>query len=82
MKLKIVTPEKTVVETTVESVTAPGAKGEFEVLPGHTELLTLLGEGKVSYRAESRSYSVNVKGGFAEVNKDRIAILADEAETL
>ncbi|MDO8644160.1 MAG: F0F1 ATP synthase subunit epsilon, partial [bacterium] len=72
MRLKILTPEKTIVDKTVESVTAPGAKGEFEVLPGHIDFLTLLEEGEVSYEEDTRSYSLKIGGGFAEVHKDQV----------
>ena len=42
LHLKIITPKKVVLEHEVRSVTAPGADGEFTVLPRHTKLFSLL----------------------------------------
>lgn len=81
IKLEIVTPEKDVVNEEAQIVMAPGAIGEFGVLPGHTPFLTSLQIGKVRYRDSGGSERiVFVSGGFAEALPDRVTILAEAAE--
>jgi F-type H+-transporting ATPase subunit epsilon len=79
--LEIVTPERRVVREEVDEVVCPGVEGEFGVLPGHTPLLTALKIGELSYRiGEVRKY-IAITWGYAEVDHDRVEILADIAET-
>ncbi|MES0363465.1 MAG: F0F1 ATP synthase subunit epsilon, partial [Desulfobacteria bacterium] len=40
LKLEVVTPDQAVVSDVAKMVVAPGAYGEFGVLPGHTTFLT------------------------------------------
>ena len=78
--LTIVTPMGAALDTWVDSVAAPGVLGEFEVLPGHTQLLTELGEGEVAYESNGTTGHFAVLGGFAEVGPDHVAILAEGAK--
>ena len=77
MQLEVVTPKGKLVELAVDEVTAPGAAGEFGVLPGHVPLLTGLRPGVVSYRSGSTSGALAIGKGFAEVIGDRVVILVD-----
>jgi F-type H+-transporting ATPase subunit epsilon len=79
--LEIVTPDRLVLKEEVDELTAPGAFGQFGVLPGHTTLLTQLSEGPLTYVQAGRAKSIQVRGGFAEVRKDHVTILADAVET-
>lgn len=80
-ELDIVTPERTVYSGTVESLRAPGSEGGFGVLQRHHPMLAALGVGSVSF-AESggSSQQVAISGGFSEVLRDRVTILAETAE--
>ena len=77
IRLEIVTPESAVLNEEVDEVVAPGALGQFGVLPGHTTLLAELGTGPLTYTKGGQSKSVQVSGGFAEVREDHVTILAD-----
>jgi len=79
-QLEIVTPEKMVVRDSAESVQIPGLNGYLGVLPGHAPLITELGAGEISYRANGQSHSFCVAWGFAEVLQDRVTVLAETAE--
>ena len=79
LALSIVTPERPVVETEVDSVVLPGSEGEFGVLPGHEALLAPLREGAVTYQEAGRAVRVAITGGFAEVTQSRVTVLADAA---
>ena len=64
----------------VDEVEIPGADGYFGVLPGHTPLLALLGLGELWYRQGSEKHFLLIAFGFAEVQPDRVTILAEVAE--
>ncbi len=80
IRLEIVTPERVIVSADVDMVTAPGALGEFGVLPGHTPMLTTLGIGRVAYRREGETRELAVSWGYAEVGPEKVTILAEMAE--
>ncbi|MGH7858683.1 MAG: ATP synthase F1 subunit epsilon [Candidatus Binatia bacterium] len=80
LTLRILTPEREVLDTTVDSVTAEGALGQFGVLPKHISFLTALEPGILAYgRPGDRAAMIAIKSGYAEVRDDEVTILADEA---
>lgn len=78
--LEIVTPERLVFSEPVDEVVLPGSEGYLGVLPGHAPLLTSLGVGELSYRQGARKGYLAVVGGFAEVLRDRVSVLAETCE--
>ncbi|MFQ5693119.1 MAG: F0F1 ATP synthase subunit epsilon, partial [Nitrospinota bacterium] len=58
------TPERVVLSEDVDRVTAPGALGEFGVLPGHTPMLTTLTVGRVAYEKDGQTYELAVSWGY------------------
>lgn len=79
-QLQIVSADRSLVNETVDEVEIPGSEGYFGVLPGHTPLLALLGTGELWYRQGSEKHYLLIAGGFAEVQPDRVTILAQVAE--
>ncbi len=80
-QLDIVTPEKTVYSGEVQSLRAPGTEGGFGVLAGHHPMLAALGIGQMVFsEQEQGSKSVTISGGFAEVQRDCVTVLAETAE--
>ena len=84
LKLKIVTPEKLVLEELVESVTLPTLEGEITILPEHVPIIAGLKSGDIVALANGEHIPYAVVGGFVEVKKEEgittVAILADFAE--
>ena len=80
IQLHIVSPDRSLVNETVDEVEIPGADGYFGVLPGHTPLMALLGTGELWYRQGSEKVYLSIAFGFAEVQPDRVTILAQIAE--
>jgi F-type H+-transporting ATPase subunit epsilon len=80
IELQIVTPERHVLQETVQSVEIPGKEGYLGVLPGHAPLLTELGVGILGYRKGSENRFLTVIGGYAEVLPDRVIVLAEVSE--
>ncbi len=85
LKLKIVTPERLVLEEMVDQVSLPTTLGEITVLPDHIPLITGLSSGDVVAFINGEHVPMAVVGGFVEVkhNEDKVtevAVLADFAE--
>jgi len=78
--LEVVTPQRLVLHADVESVELPGRDGYLGVLPGHAPLLTELGIGVLTYRANGQSHVLAVMEGFSEVLPDRVIVLAEISE--
>lgn len=76
----IVTQEKTVYSGDVDAVNLPGSEGRLGILPNHTPLLTTLGFGEVVVRRDGEEEFFAIGGGLAEVQPDRVIVLADSAE--
>jgi F-type H+-transporting ATPase subunit epsilon len=80
IQLKLVTPSRLLVDEEVDEVTAPGALGEFGVLPNHISFLTLLEIGEMSYKQGAERRHLALSGGYAEVLDNVMTVLADAAE--
>ncbi len=78
LKLALVTPLGKVLDTEVTQVIAPGAQGEFSVLPSHRPGIALLSGGAIRYEGAS-SGVIFVRGGVVEIGPDRVLVLAGEA---
>ena len=86
LRVRLVTPERTLFEHAAVAVELPAKNGYMEVLYGHAPLMAELGAGDVivhggadeqsGVESESR---YNVSGGFVEVLGDRVTILASDA---
>jgi len=79
LHLEVVTRVRKVVEDEVDEVRLPGVLGELGVLPGHTPLLTALAIGRLAYTAGGKQHQMVVEQGFAEIQPDRVTVLAREA---
>jgi len=78
--LEVVTPERRVFEAEVERVEIPGFDGELGILPGHTELVSLLKPaGLLTYHIGSETGEMAISDGFVEVAGDRVTVLANKA---
>jgi len=80
LRLRVVTPERLLLDEEVDEVTAPGTEGEFGVLPNHITFLSSLQPGRLSYKQGGRVRFLAVSGGFAEVRDNVVTILTDSAE--
>lgn len=80
LKLEIVTPQREVVNEVVDMVVAPGVYGEFGVLVNHIPFLTSLRTGELYYKKGNDTAYIAIDGGFAEVQPDKVTILAEAAE--
>ena len=81
MQLSVITPERTLIEKeTVTRVTLPTVDGEITVLPGHAPVITVLASGELVIGTEKEERPFAVSGGFVEITKKEVRVLADSAE--
>jgi F-type H+-transporting ATPase subunit epsilon len=81
LTLEIVTPEARVYSDTIESVVIPTTTGEIGILPGHIPLLTQVEHGELRVTKNGQTHYLAVGGGFAEIEGDKVSILAEQAIT-
>jgi F-type H+-transporting ATPase subunit epsilon len=83
LRVRLVTPERTLFEHPVDAVELPAKNGYMEVLYGHAPLVAELGAGDVTLHGgpdgPGSEVRYNVSWGFAEVLPDRVTILASDA---
>lgn len=80
-QLDIVTPARTVYSGEVQSFTAPGVVGSFQVLFNHAPLLSSVGVGEVKItETNGTKLHFATGGGFVEVKSNTVILLAESAE--
>jgi F-type H+-transporting ATPase subunit epsilon len=81
LKVRIVTAEREVfAEDAADMVVAPGSEGVVGILPRHAPLLTTLHPGVIRIKHGGTEEAMSVGGGFLQVARDQVLILADTAE--
>ncbi len=80
LAVRIVTPDRVLVDTTADGVELPAASGYMEALYGAAPLLAELGAGEVRlHGGQSGDEKYYVAWGFVEVLPQRVTILAETA---
>ena len=81
LHFELVTPEKLVRSEEVYMVTVPGSEGDFGVLEGHAPVMSTIRDGAVTIQRSQGAApeTIEIKGGFAEVNDRGLTILAEHA---
>ena len=77
--LKVLTPDGTAFEGTVEAVFLPGTQGAFEVLPGHAPIISSLDKGTIEWRTSAGTQMLNVRDGAVIVENDTVTVCAQES---
>lgn len=74
MTLRLISPSDIVFEGSVDSVTLPGTKGSFTVLPRHAALVSTLAKGEIKYSADGEEHRVATEGGLVDVLNDVVSV--------
>jgi F-type H+-transporting ATPase subunit epsilon len=80
LHLHIITPQREVLSADTPFVVLPGTLGELGILPQHIPLVTTLDSGILRYGRDGKEVGVAVHYGYAEVQGDRVTVLAEMAE--
>jgi F-type H+-transporting ATPase subunit epsilon len=79
--LELVTPERVLFSEEVQAVRAPGINGSFGILARHAPMLAELSTGLIKLTlANGFDAYIATSGGFLEVSRNKVIILADSAE--
>lgn len=79
--LEVVTPERIVYSQQADMVIVKGAEGELGILPNHIPLVTPLKIAPVRVKKSGGQEDlIAVHGGFIEVRKEKVVVLAEAAE--
>ena len=79
LNLVVITPERQVLEETVDSIVIPAHDGELGILPSRAPLMCELGTGVLRFQSSGRNGRVFVDRGFAQVQKDKVIVLTQQA---
>lgn len=80
-QVRLVTPDRILVDQTADAVELPSKSGYMEALPGHAPLLAELGAGTVTlHGGDAGEQRFVVAWGFVEVLPERVTILAESAQ--
>jgi F-type H+-transporting ATPase subunit epsilon len=81
MSLRIITPEATLLQGVMtDSVVIPIPEGQLGILYNHAPMVSTLGLGILRYKQGSQTKRIAINGGFLELSKNQITVLADSAE--
>lgn len=91
MQLEIVTPEKVILDQDVQSVSVPGAEGEFQILENHAPVISVLAKGHIKLDVNTKlpkgieddfqeingKLCMEITGGVIEMNNNKVIVLTD-----
>jgi F-type H+-transporting ATPase subunit epsilon len=84
MQLTVTTPRGYLVQAEVDEIVAPGALGEFGVLPGHIPFMSVLKPGVLAYRLKDGLKYLAVGDGILQVARaaegDKVEVLVNRGE--
>lgn len=75
-KFELVSPESILISADAEQVVVPGMEGQFTVFAGHAPVISTLRPGVLDAQVEGGRRRVFVRGGLAEVEPERLTVLA------
>jgi F-type H+-transporting ATPase subunit epsilon len=80
LQVELVAADRKVWDGEASMVVARTLEGELGILPGHTPLLGVLGEGQVRITTDRGVVEIDVKGGFMSVDHDRVTLVTESAD--
>ena len=75
----LVSPERLLLSEEADMVTVPGTEGYMGVMAGHASIVSTLRVGMIDVLKDGVDSRYFIRGGFAEVNAEKIVVLAEEA---
>ncbi len=92
MYLEIISPEALVFKGEVDSVSVPGASGDFQILNNHAPIISTLKEGTVKIKTKAQpeksfenfftkenkeTFLYKIKSGVIQVRENKLVLLSD-----
>ena len=80
LTLRVITPERIVLDEVVDTVVVPATDGLTGILPKHARMVVALDAGDLKYRGGGAEQHLFVAGGFAEVANDTVRVITEASE--
>jgi len=80
LTLRVITPERIVLDQRTTSVRIPGVDGSMGILPRHAHMVAALDVGVLRYREGGEEKPLFISGGFAEVSGDTVRVVCEAGE--
>lgn len=80
LKIRVITPERIVWNTSADAVMLPSISGQLGILTSHAPLITSLDIGVLRLKLGETWKPIIVLGGFAEVEDDEVTVLVNGVE--
>lgn len=77
LRLCIMSPNGTLLDTVASSVRLAAVDGSRGVRRGHPTALVLLARGKLEYVKDGVTHSFDANGVFAEIKNDTVTVIAE-----
>ncbi|WP_440897944.1 F0F1 ATP synthase subunit epsilon [Amphibacillus sp. Q70] len=81
LTVEVVTPDGLIVKDKFDMVVVHSINHELGILPGHAPLIAPLIISSARLKTNNESMRVAIGGGFIEVDRDHVTLLAQSAET-
>ncbi len=79
LRVIVVTPEETVLDTAADFVALPLFDGEVGIGKDHSPMIGRLGYGELRVKAAGRTSRYYIDGGFVQVNDNIVSVLTNRA---
>ena len=80
LTVRVISPDKTILDSPAEEVILPSITGQIGILTSHAPLITALDIGVMRFRQEKAWSAIALMGGFAEIENNEVTILVNAAE--
>lgn len=82
LTLRVITPDRVLLDTTAESITFPTLDGSVGILKDHAPMVAAVGVGELTFAGGGGEEDMFVSGGFAEVRGNTVRVVTDVSEPI
>ncbi|MBF0105839.1 MAG: hypothetical protein HQM16_10990 [Deltaproteobacteria bacterium] len=78
LAFELLTPREVLAkEASVDEIIIPAHWGQMDILPQHTDFVTTLTQGELTYRVGTKKETHNILGGLLTIKGDQATVLVD-----
>jgi F-type H+-transporting ATPase subunit epsilon len=76
LNIKIMNPDDIIYSGIADMITIPGDEGEFSVLPGHINIISMIKSGTIKiYNSGNIEKELSILSGYAKIENDDCVII-------
>ncbi len=80
LKIKIIKPQKIIMDAEFDNIIVPGKDGDFGVYPGHTPFISVIRPGILELYNNEETIKFAIHDGYVSVENDQVTILCELIE--